>query len=382
MKENSYILITGDFFGNNLSKKELNQKDILFNDFAPIINNSKLAITNLESVILDPRASYSHKRIAKTGPHIYSEPQTLRALKEIGFKMVTLANNHIMDYGTEGLANTLTELKKNSIEYIGAGLSREERSRPYVYSDKRISILNFCENEWSAAYGNEAGANPLNIISNYQDITAQKVISDLVIVILHGGNEFYNLPSPKFRDTCRLFIHFGADYVVCHHTHTYSGYEKYGDGYIFYGLGNFYFTKKRINPQDSWYYGYAIKIYTELNTKSFELIPYYQNAFEGGIRLLSPKESIIFFEKIAELNEIIIDDVKLDQKFEEYAQKISKQYLAYLQPYNNKYFTALFKWGFLPSLLSKGKGNLLLNLIRCESHHALLLRVLKNISKK
>lgn len=381
--KSSYILVTGDFYGGDHSNPSVEGAKINFNDFEPIIKESSLAITNLESPVIESKKIRNEDKIAKTGPHIYSHPGIVKTLNQSGFKLVTLANNHIMDLGLAGLNNTLDELKKHSVGYIGAGLSEKERRRPFIYEhkNKRIAILNFCENEWSTSSDEQPGANPLDFIANFEDITEQKKNSDFVIVIFHGGNELYNLPSPQFRDTCRLLIHYGADYVICHHTHTYSGYEHYNNGYIFYGLGNFYFPTKKSNPQDPWYYGFALKMFFDEQHHKFELIPYYQNAYKDGIRLLNSSEVKAFHAKIAVLNKIIGDDAELNKAFEAFTLKVSKQYLAYLQPFDNKYVNGLINRGLLPSLLSKRKLLLLLNLLRCESHHTLIKQLLKNITK-
>ncbi len=378
-KSDFKVLITGDFYGGVSINGCRTDKQIRLNDFLPFIQASNLAITNLESPILDSDNIKLTEKIPKTGPHISSEPNVVPMLKEIGFNLVTLANNHIMDFGVIGLGNTIKALKNYSIDYIGAGLSREERRKAYFFehSGNRVAILNFCENEWSTSNNEQAGANPLDMLANYQDISFQKEISDIVIVILHGGNEFYNLPSPKFRDTCRLFIQYGADYVFCHHTHTFSGYEHYRDGQIFYGLGNFYFPKNKTNPNDPWYYGFAVQLSFKNRQSHLEIIPYYQNSNKGGVRLLTSEESEDFFLKIKGLNEVIANDNQIVKMFEEYSLRVSKQYLSYLQPFGNRYLSALVNRGLLPPFLSKKKQLLLLNLIRCESHHALVVQLLK-----
>ena len=77
------------------------------------------------------------------------------------------------------------------------------------------------------------------------DIQIAKEDNDLVIVIVHGGREHYQLPTPKQRERFRFYADAGADFVVGHHTHCYSGYEIYKGKPIFYSLGNFIFDYKK-----------------------------------------------------------------------------------------------------------------------------------------
>lgn len=207
------ILITGDLVINREYIKS-NISDAVISLF----NQSDLNIVNLEAPVTN-----STSKILKTGPHLKSDKDsTLDILKALDIDVVTLANNHVMDYDEEGVANTLEFCKENNINTVGAGMNLREASQTlYLDSDEgKIAIINFAENEWASATDETAGAHPMDIIDNAKQIKNAKEKADFVFVIVHGGHEYYNLPSPRMQKQYRFYAEQGADIVVGHHTHT------------------------------------------------------------------------------------------------------------------------------------------------------------------
>ncbi|MFW5803596.1 MAG: CapA family protein [bacterium] len=246
----SYRLIfSGDFC---ITNKYLNN-NLFDKNIIEIFKQSDLNIINLECPVVKENV----EKILKTGPHLKTNEKIKDCLELLNIDIVTLANNHILDYGEKGLINTLEFCENNKVKYVGAGIDFEEASRPLFVSKKEltIGILNYCKNEWSIARTNKVGANPINTIWNARQIKKAKERSDFVIVIVHGGHEYYSLPSPKMVDQYRFYVENGADAVIGHHTHCYSGYEIYQNAPIVYSLGNMIFTKENKNPngtRDYW----------------------------------------------------------------------------------------------------------------------------------
>ena len=268
------LLITGDFCPVNRVNNLAISGDYItvFNDLLPIIRRSDLSITNLECPL-----TTTQKRIVKTGPHLKAERSAAKMIADAGFKLVTLANNHILDYGLDGLKSTIQACEEHSIHFVGAGLDYiSARAVKYLQiKEYVVAILNFAENEFSTSNDKNPGANPFNPFDNYYDIQEAKKNADLVIVLFHGGHEMFNLPSPRIKKTFRFYADAGADVILSHHTHCYSGYEIYGGVPIFYGLGNFIFDKKsKINSE--WNYGYAVEVIFNKVTINYNLIPYEQ----------------------------------------------------------------------------------------------------------
>ena len=370
------LVITGDFCPIMRNTEKVEKMDIsIFGDFFSKMNTFDYCITNLEAPITS-----CNNKIKKTGPNLKSSYNALKLLQKVGFNLVTLANNHILDYGEDGLIETISNLNELKIEFVGAGKSIQEARKPYIINKDgySIGILNFAENEFCSASTNRAGANPVNIISNYYDIRNLKEKVDYVIVIVHGGREHYPLPPPKTRERYRFYADCGADLVVGHHTHCYSGYEKWNDSLIFYSLGNFIFDYKKKYRTGLWTEGFGLEL--DFNSKglySFSLIPYYQGRKESPqLKLMEKQDSSIFFERIKELNEIIVSDELFFNSWNKHLKKERNFYLANLH-IDNPYLRAGVIKGLIPHFpYNRNKELLFLNLFRCETHHELMINIL------
>lgn len=375
MEINSRILVTGDFCPINRVENLVNEGNYaaIYNDFLSIIKGSALAITNIECPLTE--AEYPMKKI---GPSLKASIKAAEALSFAGFNLVTLANNHIMDYGDEGFLSTIEACAKQNIETVGAGEDNES-ARKIVYrmvGEQRVAILNFAENEFSTTTGDYPGANPLNLIENYNDIRLARENADHVFVIVHGGHEMYNLPSPRIRNTFRFFADAGASVVIGHHTHCYSGYEIYKGTPIFYSLGNFIFDYPGRQAWE-WNTGYAI----ELNLNSiieFSIIPYVQCSDLPGVHLMDADNKLKFNDDIERLNRIISYENLLRIEFDKYCKTVKRMYLSFIEPHSITLLHYLRNRKVLPSMLSKKKKMLYLNLIRCESHRDVVSNILEN----
>lgn len=372
------IIFTGDFYGGNRVQHviDANKGNELFGELSEHISQADLSITNLES----PVFNHSLDPILKTGPSLKAKTNILPVLAKAGFDLLCLANNHILDFGEQGLLSTISAIEKtDGLSSVGAGTSASNASLSFkkTIKDKEISIINICENEWSTTKGEYPGANPLNIIENYLQIKAEKKNAHYLIIILHGGIEFFGFPSLEMKRICRFFVEAGADAVVCHHTHHVSGYESYKGSLIFYGLGNFIFDNSSYKNH-FWNQGFMLKLILSKSATSFNVIPFKQcNEYVGALKM-NKAEEVTFFKKMEHMNSIIQSDDLLKQEYDNFIQKIIPTYLSYLQPYTNRYLRALYKRGILPSILSRSKHALILNIVRCESHREVLIDVLKD----
>lgn len=370
------ILITGDFFiADEYANKELIDQSVV-----ELFQQADYRIVNLEAPLT---ANEPKNKILKTGPHLrMTENTVLPYLKQLNVDAVTLANNHVLDYGAKGLIDTFESLSKNKINYVGAGNNLTDATKPLALEKDglRIAILNFCENEWSIAEVDKPGANPMDIIDNTNQIKAAKATHNKVICIIHGGHEYYHLPSPRMQKQYRFYVDNGADAIVGHHTHCVGGYEVYNDVPIIYSLGNFLFTKKSM--KEVWYKGLLGSLKIEKDKAIiFEIHPVKQeiNTFQAS--LLKDKEKVNAFEEIQELNLTIAKEEQLQKKWEEFVQLKTKEYLNYLTPVNaigNSYIrTVLNRLGIGSLFYNNQYLKLLLNLITCETHHNMLKQSIK-----
>ena len=205
-------------------------------DLIRLMSGFDFNIVNLECpVVLDE----GPRKIYKTGPHLKADASIFGFLRQLNVGVVTLANNHILDYGEKGLRQTLDTCGREGVLTVGAGMSLAEASAPLILekSGIKVAIVNFCENEWSTASSTAAGANPMDFVDNLGQIRKARGMADFVIAVVHGGHERYNLPSPRMAKTYRFYAENGADAVIGHHTHCVSGFEIHGGVPIAYGLG-------------------------------------------------------------------------------------------------------------------------------------------------
>jgi poly-gamma-glutamate synthesis protein (capsule biosynthesis protein) len=371
------IALTGDFCPINRIEDLAREQNLgtVFHDFIDVFQGNDLNVVDLECPL-----SLSVSARMKTGPHQKAHPDGIKLLKYAGIQLAAMANNHIMDYGSEGVRDTLKLLSTSGIQTVGIGKNLEEASKPYSVSlkGKRIAILNIADNEFLTTPDESFVCNHIDPVRCFHSIKQTRLDHDYVIVIAHAGNEYYELPSPRTKLLYRAMIDAGADAVISHHTHAYSGYEVYQSKHIFYGLGNFiYDWPGKMN--EGWNMGYVVKLRITDHTE-FEVIPLKQGNEKPGVFHLNSEEKEVFQKDMMRLNGIIADDEQLELKFQEYCESVFQMYDAFLEPYFGKYITALRKRGMFPKLLSKRKRLLYLNLIRCDSHREVLLRLLKQNS--
>ncbi len=368
------ILLTGDLCPiNRIESLSLdNDYSSIFGDFIDVFHGNDLNIIDLECPLT---TSKSPRR--KTGPHQKAHPDCIKILNYAGIQIAAMANNHMLDYGSGGANETLALLQGNEIQTLGIGRSLQEAAKPFSIKikDRRISILNYADNEFLTAPDGAYTCNSLDAVRCFYEIRRAREYHDFVIAIIHAGNEFYELPAPRTKMLFHYLIDLGADAVISHHTHSFSGFEVYNEKVIFYGLGNFlYDWPGKVNSD--WNKGYVVRLLLS-DKLNFEIIPLKQNNEKPGVYHLNEEESNEFNFKLDRLNNIIADDQKLESAFQEYCISVYPMYDAFIEPYFGRYITALQKRGYLPKLLSRKKRLFYLNLMRCESHRDVMIRMLK-----
>ena len=176
----------------------------------------------------------------------------------------------------------------------------------------------------------------------------------------------------------RYLIDLGADAIISHHSHVFSGYEVYQGKPIFYGLGNFIYDWPG-KAHAGWNRGYIVKL--NLAEKVvFEIIPFKQGEEYTGVFHLDPMEKRTFFKELQMLNLIISDKQLLEEEFNTYCSGIFPTYNAFIEPNLGRYLGYIRRKKLIPRIFAGKKRRLLLNLIRCESHREVLIRILENPS--
>lgn len=369
------IVVTGDYCPWERVANDFAQGDYsALYALKPIFAHVDYSIVNLECPILHS----GEKPIIKSGPHMHADSRALEALKGIGTNCVTLANNHFRDYGDEAVLNTLSELSAYGIDYVGGGANLSDAAAVLYkkIGGETLAIINCCEHESSIATAAHCGSNPLNPIQQYYAIREAKQNADYVLVIVHGGVEHYQLPAPRMQETYRFFIDAGADAVINHHQHCYSGYELYQGKPIFYGLGNLCFDRSKRNSP--WNEGYLVELAFSHSQITHRLIPYQQCDAEPKVMMCDEAEQKVFEKRIEELNAIIANPAELHTSYEKLLAETRQRYRFFVEPYRSHIAKFLYRKHLLPSLM-RLKYTELNNVIQCESHRERLLDALKNI---
>lgn len=356
------IIVAGDFHPRFqvASLFENKEFDAVLGEIKPFLENVDYAIVNFECAVSEPTA----QGILKNGPCLRCSEHGLEAIKWAGFDCITLANNHFRDYGNDGVINTLEYCNSLGIDYVGGGRDLQEASEVLYkkINGKTLAIINCCEHEFSIATATRAGCNPLDPVQQFYSIKEAKDNADYVLVIVHGGFEHYQLPGPRMQEAYRFFIDAGADAIVNHHQHCFSGYEVYKGKPIFYGLGNFCIASQK-QKNRLWYEGYMVMLmFGEVLT--FDWIPYRQ-CFQGvSIHLVEKSE---FQEKMNHLNGIIAVPELLKKNTDVFFESRSNSINLLFEPFGG-IINKLQQKGIIPSLLSKKRLMKLYNIICCESH--------------
>lgn len=366
------INITGDLYID----QNYNTNTQIGPDIANLFGQADFNIVNLETPVTE-----STSKILKTGPNLKADKHnTLKVLEALKVGIVTLATNHILDYGEKGLTDTLAFCEQNKIKSIGAGNTLKEASKTLFFDTEegKIALVNFAENEWASATANSAGANPMDIIDNARQIKNAKEEADFVFVITHGGASFYNLPSPEVQKRYRFYAESGADIVIGHHTHCIGGYETYEGVPIYYSLGNFLFTRE-IHKED-WYIGLILEVCIVEGELKSKLLPMQQGKKDFALSLLKEESKKEVLDRISRLNEVIQDPKRIGLEWDTYVNSMYDLYLKYWSPVKfvpNRYIRGLISRIGLKGFNKKGVA-LMLNLMRCETH----LEISKSVIQK
>lgn len=349
----------------------------ILGELKSIFKSADYSIVNFETTIAD----YDDKPIIKVGPNLKTTACLFEMLKWGGVNVVTMANNHVGDYGPVVIDKAFKILISNGIKYVGAGNNKHDASMPLYLekNGKTVAIINCCEHEFGIASDNEAGSNSLDPIRQYYEISEAKKKADYVIVIVHGGHEHFDLPSIRMQDTYRFFIDCGADAVINGHQHCVSGFEIYNDKPIYYGTGNLLFNPLSKDVSSRWYEGMLIELNLNNDKISHRYIPYTQ--CKGNLSISIIKDTESFDNRIKKLSGIIVSRPELAKAVNEYYNKSSKSIKGRLQPWNGRILQGLFVRGFLPAIIGKRSLRKLQNLVFCESHQDKLKFYLSNIPK-
>lgn len=235
-----------------------------------------------------------------------ADPKRVKLLSRIGADLVSLANNHVYDYGADAFESTLDTLEKNGTPYVGAGENLNEAKKAYytIANGRTVAIIAATQIERSTNFTKKATADSPGVLKcldpeQYVDaIKTAKHNADIVIAICHWGTEGTHIYGGDQTSLANDFIKAGADAVIGGHTHTLQAAEYIKRVPVFYSLGNFYFSSTMNMPR-AYDTGLAQITVKKDGSLSEDFIPCH---FSGGKTVEEAKNSALFKQIITEMN--------------------------------------------------------------------------------
>ena len=255
-----------------------------YGDLLAVMRSADLRIVNCECAL-----SETGRPAWKSGSVFKGRPAHVVGLTCVPFHAACLSNNHVLDYGADGLAETLAVLRASGVRTMGAGLSEDEAWAPLSFElgDTRLAVVNFGEGEDLTAARGGPGVAGWDIPRVCDLVRRLKARGDCVVVLAHAGLEYVPFPPPYLQRAFRAVIDAGADCLAGHHAHVIQGIELYHGRPIAYSLGNFLFY------QPTTLYWRKIGFLLELElaagaVRRFQAHPY--RITDAGLRGLSGEE--------------------------------------------------------------------------------------------
>lgn len=296
--------------------------DILFDDEYAMMANLLRRGASIENGISEPLLAQMHdvdimmvnnefsytNRGTPTEGKTYTfraDTSTVSYLNDMGVDIVSLANNHVYDFGETGLLDTLDTLEQAEMPYVGAGRNLEEAAAPvyFISGDVKVAMVSATQIErLDNPDTKEAGENSPGVFrcwnpeKLYEVVAAAEENSDFVIVYIHWGTE--NVAEPDWAQLAQAegLAQAGADLIIGDHPHCLQGIQYYGDVPVFYSLGNFWFNSKTLDT------GMVKADISKDGIESLQFVPAIQSDCRTDLAYGSDKERIL-----TELNSISYD---------------------------------------------------------------------------
>ena len=367
------INIVGDFKCDGVSKLAFDTS------LQKFLYQGNINVINFEAPITLPNS----KRICKSGPNLSQSQKSAAFLEQNGFNLVSLANNHVMDYGEEALKNTMACFKKATT--VGAGTWEEAYTiKSFEIEDKRFGFLALTQHEFGVLAekaGNEECIGSAWMLHPMVDelILKGKKENDFLFILPHAGIENQYQPLPELRTLYKHWINMGADGVIASHPHTPQGWETYKGKPIVYSLGNFCFENHSTKLPPYWFYGLIAIL--EINEEKINLdIQGLHYDINTGLISVTKEDS--FNSHLTAINKVLQDEPQYLKEVERYCKELTPVYdrafaeSGYVK-YNSKKYVKLL----LRKLLRQQRHTNvmhLMNNLRCEVHRWAISRAINN----
>ena len=369
----SKIIIGGDILPTAMNEREFEKgalTSIFSDDLLSVLQTADYRIVNLEGCFTSGNSA-----ILKSGPNIKASEMSFAGFSKLNLNLVCLANNHILDYGSEGFSSTLSLLRDHGISYCGAGANIREANHPFFFElgGKRIAVIALAEYEFTIATDSSPGAAFFDDLESPDLVSSTKKDVDFLIVLYHGGKEEYRYPTPYVQKRCRKLVEKGANLVITQHSHCIGCMERFDNGTIVYGQGNFLLSLHKENEFTQ------SGLLLELDTKDWSL-KYHVLLRDGiGCRIASQDESERILKEFIKRSDDIQKEGFVKSNYEKFSLSLLHDYQMQSLGRVAVLLRKMHITGLLPKIYSLNSLADILNTMRCEAHRDVYICALERL---
>jgi len=293
------LTFAGDVHFAERTSALLDDPATAFGPIATVLTAADLAVVNLETAVTTGGTAEPKQF------HFHAPAQAYAAIKAAGVDAVSIANNHSLDYGPVGLADTLTHARQAGMPAFGAGPTAAQAYAPWITEVRgtRIAVVGISqvhelEASWNATDGRPGVAHARDTVRATAAVRAARQQADFVVVFMHWGKEGSDCPTAEMKSFARKLVDAGTDLIVGTHAHLMLG-DGWLDGtYVAYGLGNFLWWRNDSYSNDTGVLRVTLRAAKIVNT---ELVPAYISRETGQPRPLVGAEASRITAKFAGL---------------------------------------------------------------------------------
>ena len=371
-------------FAADIVPTETNQKYFAEGDAEHLFGKEildYLSSVDFRSFNLETPLTQHEEEVFYPGPYMRADPETVHAISALNPSLITIGNNHILDQGSQGCLDTMKTLSDAGISFIGAGKCLDEAAEPFIIDtgEGTVGIYNCTEYEFAAASKNAPGGNPYDPLESFDAVRALKEKCGVVIVLYHGGKEFYRYPSPALQRICRKFAECGAGLVICQHTHCIGCAEEYAGAHIVYGQGNFVFDRKETEYKKT---GLFVECSVENGRiKEVSYVPFVKA--KECVRLAEKNISDTILAEMSQRSSRIMEEGFIESEYEKLA---AEQFPVYLKKILGKkkwlrFMNKVTKGNYIKDYYSRKEALAFLNVIGTDNHAELFKAGLRGKAK-
>lgn len=354
------ITIWGDFKANAVDHLNLS------GELQLLLNQSDINIVNFEAPVKS-----TGKPIRKSGPNIHQHTDAPQWLEDRGFNVISLANNHTMDYGSDGLHMTMESFK--SAKVAGAGnWDNAYRMTVVNVEGLKIGILAGTHCEFGTLTDKDIGEGCAWCMSPEFERLIFNGGVDYLIVFNHGGVEYMDYPLPEWRSIYRKWIDMGADAVIASHPHVPQGWEMYKGKPICYSLGNFCFQKDKVSAP---HWNESLCCILDINSDKEVSVKVRPVFYDEATQYINDNESTDFMKHMESLNHVLGDKSKYMSQINAAVMKLWPKYVGLLV--RSGFIYPVKSLGLMKGVAEGFRKEHLYNCIQCESHRWAIERAMK-----